>query len=489
MTSIIKKALGENTSTHCKTKKDVFDLMKKEEVEIVDVVFCDPLGLWHHCSFVPSELDDEAFDEGLPFDGSSIKLFRTINESDMLMVPDPTTAWIDPFQSFKCLHIQCTIKEPDSGEGGYARDPRSIAFRSVEYLKSTGIADTAYFGPEAEFFVFDNVRYEQQNNKACFEVDGSEGYWNSGKQGQDNLGHRVEPKSWYFPVSPIDTMTDLRSEMLLTMGKLGVPVEKHHHEVATCQGELGFRALPLIEAADALMTYKYVVKNVALKNNKSATFMPKPIYGDNGTGMHCHQSLWKDGKPLFYDKEGKYVAFSEVGMHYIGGILKHAAAILAFSNPSTNSYKRLVPGFEAPVNLVYSKGNRSAAVRIPMYHPHNPKAKRLEFRCPDATCNPYLAFAVMLMAGIDGIKNKIDPGSALDVDIYELSEGERKDINTTPRTLDEALDALEADHEFLLQGGVISKDFLTAYIEYKRNESRRVLTAPHPLEFVLYYHA
>lgn len=470
-----------------KTGKDVMKLIKDEGIKLVDACFTDPLGLWQHCTFTAAQLDAEAFEEGLPLDGSSIKLFTEINESDMVMKPDPNTAWIDPFHKEKTLHIVCNIAEPGSNHG-YNRDPRSIAAKALAYLKSTGIADTAYFGPEAEFFIFDDVRYECANNRASFVVDGVEGPWNSAKDSQGgNKAHRMEHKGFYFPVPPIDSTVDIRSDMLLTMGKVGIPIEKHHHEVASCQVEIGFRALPLIECADALMAYKYVVKNVAAKHGKTATFMPKPIFGDNGTGMHVHQSLWRDGKPLFYDENGKYVNISELALHYIGGILYHAKAICAFTNSSTNSYKRLVPGFEAPVNLAYSKGNRSAAVRIPMYNPNNPKAKRMEFRCPDALSNPYIAFSVMMMAGLDGIKNKRDPGAPLDVDIYELSPEELAKVPKAPASLDESLDALEKDHDFLLQGEVFTKDYLQAYIKLKRAEAKRVNTTPHPLEYAMYY--
>jgi glutamine synthetase len=472
-----------------RSAKEVVDLIKKENVKLVDAVFTDPLGLWQHCHFTAAQLDEAAFAEGLPFDGSSIKLFKVINESDMIMVPDPNTAWIDPFQSVKTLHILCNITEPDANTAyGYGQDPRSIAIKAGLHLKSTGIADTAFFGPEPEFFIFDSVTYGTGTNYSSYHLEAHEGYWNTNKDQGKNLGHRAEPKGWYFPVAPIDTLSDIRSDMLLTMADIGLPVEKHHHEVAVAQCELGIRALPLLQCADAVQTYKYVVKNVAKKHNKTVTFMAKPILGDNGTGMHVHQSLWKDGKPLFWDSNSKYVNFSDMGMHYIGGLLKHAPALCAFTNPTTNSYKRLVPGYEAPVNLAFSKGNRSAAVRIPMYNPHNPKLKRLEFRCPDATCNPYIAFSAMLLAGLDGIKNKINPGEPLDVDIYELSAEELKKIKTAPGSLSEALDNLEKDHDWLVQGGVFSEEFISSYIKLKRAEAKRVETAPHPLEFAMYYH-
>ncbi|CEM01894.1 unnamed protein product [Vitrella brassicaformis CCMP3155] len=476
-----------------KSAKDMAQYIEKEKVELIDCCFVDPLGLWHHCTFAPSQCEEDDLAQGLPFDGSSIRLFRSIMESDMLMVPDPATCWIDPFAEKKTLHVTCSIYDP-SPRKPFARDPRSMAVKAVEYLKQTGIADTMMVGPEAEFFLFDHVKYGVSPNKMFFEVDGVEGTWNTGKpssekQGGGNLAHRVPPKNWYFPVPPIDTGMDVRGEMLLTMGELGVPIEKHHHEVATCQGELGFTCRPMLECADMMMIYKYVIKNVARKHGQTATFMPKPIFGDNGTGMHVHQSLWKDGKPLFFDENGKYVKLSQTCLHYIGGLLKHAPAVLAFTNPSVNSYKRLVPGFEAPVNLAMSKGNRSAAVRIPMYKPDNPKQKRLEFRCPDPSCCPYLAFAAMLLAGIDGIKNKIEPPPPCDFDIYELSEEEKAKmgLKSTPGSLTETLDALEADHQFLTAGGVFPEDFIQAYIEWKRNEYLSVATLPHPKEYELYF--
>lgn len=400
------------------------------------------------------------------------------------MVPDPTTAFIDPFHSHKVLHLTCFIHVPNE-KNGYDRCPRSLAVRATEYLKSTGIADTVMTGPEAEFFMFDNVDYKVDKNECRYFIDGEEGYWNTGSQ--KNLAHRAEPKQSYFPVSPIDRDFNIRSEMLLTMKKVGIPIEKHHHEVATLQHELGFKYLPLLESADAIQVYKYVIKNVAKNNNKTVTFMPKPIFGDNGSGMHVHHSLWKDGKPLFYE-EGNYCNLSDIALYYIGGILHHAPSLLAFTNPTTNSYKRLVPGFEAPVNLVYSKGNRSAAIRIPIHQNDNPKSKRIEFRCPDPSANPYIAFSAILMAGIDGIINKISPGQPLDKDVYELSLEEKQNIRTTPGSLAESLSALEKDHQYLLKGNVFSKDFIDSYIELKRQEIKRIETIPHPVEFSMYYH-
>ena len=475
------------------TATDILAMIKNHDIKMVDCCFTDPLGTWNHCTFAANQIDAASFKEGLPFDASSIRLFREINESDMMMIPDPSTAWVDPFHKFKTLHLTCSIRDPMHPNEVYDRDPRTIAQKAVDYVKSTGIADTVFVGPEAEFFLFDNVRYNFKGHSAMFELDAAEAPWNSCKPGDgtaagSNRAHRPEAKGYYFPVAPIDRHCDIRSEMLITMGELGLPIEKQHHEVAAAQSELGFRALPLLAAADALQTYKYVVKNVAERHGKSASFMPKPVFGDNGSGMHVHMSLWKGGKPLFYDAAGKFVGLSEMALHFIGGILKHAPALCALTNPTTNSYKRLVPGFEAPVNLVYSKGNRSAAIRIPMYQPNSPNAKRLEFRCPDPTSNPYLAFACILMAGMDGVKHKISPGQPCDVDIYELPEEELHKIPTTPRTLRDALEALKADHAFLLEGGVFTKSFLDSYIKLKLAEAQRMEIAPHPLEFQLYYH-
>lgn len=443
-------------------------------------------GIWQHCSFYKDQIDESSFVDGVPFDGSSIRGWKAINESDMAMVPDPTTAWIDPFMKEKTLSMICSIKEPRTGEW-YSRDPRSIAQKALKFLKNSGIGDVAYFGPEAEFFVFDDVRFDQTESQGYYYVDSVEGRWNSGREESGgNLGYKPRYKEGYFPVPPTDTLQDMRTEMLLTMARCGVPIEKHHHEVATGgQNELGFRFAPIIQAADYLMTYKYVIKNVGKKYGKTVTFMPKPLFNDNGSGMHTHQSIWKDGKPLFWG-DG-YANLSKTALNYIGGILKHAPALLALTNPTTNSYKRLVPGFEAPVNLAYSQGNRSASIRIPLSGP-NPKAKRLEFRCPDATCNPYLAFAAMLCAGIDGIKNEIDPGKSLDVDIYDLSPEELSKIPSTPSSLEAALENLDKDHGFLTDTGVFTEDFIQNWIEYKLdNEVNPMRLRPHPYEFALYY--
>jgi len=403
----------------------------------------------------------------------------------MLVMPDPTTAMMDPFMNDSTLSLLCNIVDPITKEL-YSKDPRNVAQKAEAYLKSTGIGDTAYFGPEAEFFVFDDVRYQNDSNQCFYAVDSEEGTWNSGRDEEPNLGYKPRHKEGYFPVSPSDSLQDIRSEMLLTMEAVGIEMECHHHEVATGgQCEIDMRFAPLVKCADNLMWYKYIVKNVAKRHGKTATFMPKPLFGDNGTGMHVHQSIWKSGKPLFAGNG--YAGFSEMGLHYIGGILKHARAICAFAAPTTNSYKRLVPGFEAPVNLAYSSRNRSAAVRIPMYSP-SPKAKRMEARFPDPSSNGYLAFAVMLMAGLDGIENKIDPGEPMDKDIYAMGREELANIPTLPGSLDEALDALDADHDFMLKGDVFTQDLIDTWIEYKReNETDQLRLRPHPYELYMYY--
>jgi len=468
------------------TPQEVLKMIQDQDIKIIDLKFIDMPGIWQHCSFYQNQIEEESFTDGVPFDGSSIRGWKAINESDMAMVPDPTTAWIDPFMKEKTLSMICSIKEPRTGEW-YSRDPRSIAQRALDFLKNSGIGDTVFFGPEAEFFVFDDVRFDQNENQGYYYVDSVEGRWNSGREeAGGNLGYKPRYKEGYFPVAPTDTLQDMRTEMLLTMAECGVPIEKHHHEVATGgQNELGFRFASIIQAADYLMTYKYVIKNVGKKYGKTVTFMPKPLFNDNGSGMHVHQSIWKGGQPLFWG-DG-YANLSKMALNYIGGILKHAPALLALTNPTTNSYKRLVPGFEAPVNLAYSQGNRSASIRIPLSGP-NPKAKRLEFRCPDATCNPYLAFAAMLCAGIDGIKNEIDPGDSLDVDIYDLSPEELSKIPSTPGSLEAALEALKNDQKFLTDTGVFTEDFIENWIEYKLdNEVNPLRLRPHPYEFSLYY--
>lgn len=469
-----------------RTPQDILNWIRNDDIKIIDLKFIDMPGTWQHLTLYQDQIDESSFTEGVAFDGSSIRGWKAINESDMAMVPDPNTAWIDPFMAEPTLSMICSIKEPRTGEP-YERCPRVIAQKALDFLSATGIGDTAYFGPEAEFFVFEDVRFDQTENKGFYYVDSVEGRWNSGKEeASGNLGYKPRYKEGYFPVSPTDTLQDIRTEMLLTMAKCGVPIEKHHHEVATGgQCELGFRFASMIQAADYLMTYKYVIKNVAKRHGKTVTFMPKPLFNDNGSGMHTHQSVWKNGQPLFFG-DG-YANLSQMALHYIGGILRHAPALLAFTNPTTNSYKRLVPGFEAPVNLAYSQGNRSASIRIPLSG-SNPKAKRLEFRCPDATSNPYLAFAAMLCAGIDGIKNQIDPGSPLDVDIYDLSPQELAKIPSTPGSLLDALEALREDYKFLTDTGVFTEDFINNWIEYKLdNEVNPMRLRPHPYEFALYY--
>ncbi|CEJ45722.1 type I glutamate--ammonia ligase [Umezakia ovalisporum] len=467
------------------TPQEVLKLIQDQKIQMIDLKFIDTPGTWQHLTVYHDQIDESSFLDGVPFDGSSIRGWKSINESDMMMVLDANTAWLDPFMAEPTLSIICSIKEPRTGEW-YNRCPRVIAQRAIDYLVSTGIGDTAFLGPEAEFFIFDDVRFDQNAHEGYYHVDSVEGRWNSGRNESPNLGYKPRFKEGYFPVSPTDSFQDIRTEMLLTMKDCGVPIEKQHHEVATGgQCELGFRFGKLVEAADWLMTYKYVIKNVAKKYGKTVTFMPKPIFGDNGSGMHCHQSIWKDGKPLFAGD--KYAGLSEMALHYIGGILKHAPALLAITNPTTNSYKRLVPGYEAPVNLAYSQGNRSASVRIPLSG-NNPKAKRLEFRCPDATSNPYLAFAAMLCAGIDGIKNKIHPGEPLDKNIYELSPEELAKVPSTPGSLELALEALENDHDFLTKSGVFTEDFIQNWIDYKlANEVKQIQLRPHPYEFYLYY--
>ena len=470
----------------CSTPAEVMKAIKDEGVEIVDLRFTDVPGTWQHTSFPAACFDEDAITEGLGFDGSSIRGFKQIQESDMLLMPDPATAFIDPFYQHRTLVLICDIKDPVTKEF-YSRDPRGIAKKAEAYLKSSGIGDRAFFGPEAEFFVFNDVRYGQDTNYGTYEVDSVEGHWNSTADEAPNLAYKIRPKEGYFPCPPSDTLQDLRSEMALVMQRLGIDVECHHHEVATAgQCEIDMRFATLLCMADNLMKYKYVVKNVARRHGMTATFMPKPLYGDNGSGMHVHQSVWGGDQPLFADEAG-YAGLSQVARWYIGGLLRHAPAVLAFAAPTTNSYRRLVPGFEAPVNLAWSMRNRSAACRIPMYS-ESPKAKRVEFRCPDPSCNPYLAFSAMLMAGLDGIRNRIDPGDPVDKNIYDLPPEEAAEIKKVPGQLSEAIAALEADHEFLLEGDVFTADFVEAYIDYKRSsELDPIRLRPHPYEFVLYY--
>jgi glutamine synthetase len=466
------------------TPKNVIETAKKQGAKMVDVKFVDTFGTWQHFSIPISELTVEAFSEGLGFDGSSIRGWKSIEASDMLAMPDPASAFLDPFCAVPTLSLTCTIAETGTKEI-YTRDPRGIAQKAEKYLASTGLADTAVFGPEAEFFIFDNVQFDQKANGCFYSLDSEEGVWNTGRNEMPNLGYKIRHKEGYFPVAPADTQQDIRTEMLLTLQSLGVQVEKHHHEVATAgQAELGIRFDTLVKSADAMMVYKYVIKNVARKHGKTATFMPKPMFGDNGSGMHTHQSLWKKGKPLFAGNE--YAGLSRMALYYIGGILKHARALCAICSPTTNSYKRLVPGYEAPVNLAYSARNRSAAIRIPTFS-ESPKAKRIEYRPPDPACNPYLAFAALLLAGLDGVLNKVEPGEPLDKNIYELPPEELKKVPSVPGSLGEALDCLEKDHEFLLKGDVFTMDFLDTWIAAKRKEHDALRLRPHPYEFFLYY--
>jgi glutamine synthetase len=467
------------------TPADVIKLCKEKKVQFIDLRFMDFPGLWQHTTFPISELTPDSFDHGFGFDGSSIRGWQAINESDMLLIPVAETAKLDPFMQHTTLSIVADVRDPITKKE-YSRDPRSVAKKCVEYLEKSKIADQAYFGPELEFFIFDHVWYDQGHNFAKYYVGSREGQWGRGEESETNLGHKIRYKEGYFPTPPIDTMQNIRSEMVATLIELGIPVEAHHHEVATGgQCEIDMRYQDLITMADNVMMYKYVVKNVAHRHGKTATFMPKPLYQDNGSGMHVHFSLWKGGKPLFAGN--RYAGLSEMGLFAIGGLLKHARALCALCNPTTNSYKRLVPGYEAPVNLVYSSRNRSAAIRIPMYS-ERPQTKRVEFRCPDSSCNPYLAFSAITMAAIDGIKNKIHPGDPIDKNLYDLSEAELKKIGSTPGSLEEALDALASDHEFLLEGGVFTPDVIHYWIKYKREmEVDALRQRPHPFEFCMYY--
>ncbi len=465
--------------------EDILKYAEEHGAKMVDCKFIDFPGSWQHITY-PIERLEDGLEEGFGFDGSSIRGFQAINNSDMLMIPDPDTAVMDPFLKRPTLSVICDVADPITREP-YHRCPRSLARRAVAYLKSTGIADTAFFGPEAEFFIFDSVRFEQGPNHMFHHVDSIEGRWNTGREEEGgNKGYKPSYKGGYFPVSPVDSYTDLRTEMCEVLQELGIEVEAHHHEVGTAgQGEVGIQFDQILAMADKLMLFKYVVKNVALSRGKTATFMPKPLYGDNGNGMHVHMSLWKNEKPLFAGD--RYAGLSEMALHFIGGLIKHAPAICAFSNPTTNSYRRLVPGFEAPVNLAYSARNRSAAIRIPMIG-SSPKSKRVELRCPDPSANPYLAFTAMLMAGLDGIENQIDPGEALDKDIYALSPEELKEVPQVPRSLDLALEALRRDHAFLVKGDVFTADLLDAWIDYKHEvEIDQVRVRPTPTEFGLYY--
>ena len=467
------------------TPAEVLRLCRENDVKAVDLRFVDLLGTWHHTTIPVKKLDEDVFEDGLGFDGSSIRGWQAINESDMLMIPRADTAFVDPFTELPTLNLICNIQDPITGED-YSKDPRHVANKAANYLTATGIADVAYFGPEAEFFIFDDVRYKQAANEAFFSVDSVEAAWNTGKNEAPNLANKVRQKGGYFPVPPTDHLMDIRNQMMRTMIKCGLDVECQHHEVGTAgQSEIDLKYDQLVTMADQVMIYKYIVRNVARAHNKTATFMPKPIYGDNGSGIHTHLSLWKDNEPLFAGTG--YAGLSDTALHAIGGILRHAGALLAFTNPTINSYKRLVPGYEAPVNLAYSQRNRSAACRIPVYS-NNPQSKRLEFRCPDPSCNPYLAFAAILMAAIDGIQNKLSPGEPLDADIYSLDPEEHGEIQQTPANLEQALTALAVDHDFLLRDDVFTSDLIETWISYKmREEVEAIQLRPHPYEFDLYY--
>jgi glutamine synthetase len=466
------------------TPQEVLALAKDNGVKIVDLRLCDLPGMMQHFSIPVGQLTDDGFTDGYGFDGSSIRGFQAINESDMLLIPDPRTAVLDPFRDVPTLNINCFIEDPITREP-YSRDPRYIARKAEDRLLASGIADASFLGPELEFFIFDTARYDQNQHEGYYHIDSSEGIWGSGDPGA--RGYRPRYKEGYFPVPPTDQFQDLRSEMILLMADMGIDVEVQHHEVGTAgQAEIDMRFSPLLEMADKVMNYKYVVKNAAWRRGKTATFMPKPVWADNGSGMHVHSSLWKGGEPLFFDEAG-YGGLSETARHYVGGILKHAPALLAFCAPTTNSYRRLVPGYEAPINLVYSKRNRSAACRIPMYS-NSPKAKRVEFRCPDPSANPYLAFPAMLQAGLDGIVHSIEPPPPIDKDIYDLDPEEHAKLNHVPGSLEAVLDALEADHAFLLEGGVFTKDVIETWVDYKRTkEVDQIRLRPHPWEFMLYY--
>ena len=467
--------------------EELLAYVKDEGVAFIDVRFCDLPGIMQHFTVPVSSFGPEVFEDGLQFDGSSIRGFQQIHESDMSLLPDPTTAYIDPFRRDKTLIVNFFVHDPLTGEA-YSRDPRNIARKAQEYLKSTGIADTAFFAPEAEFYVFDDVRFETKQNESYYHIDSVAGAWNTGRVEEGgNRGYKVRYKGGYFPAPPVDHFADLRNDITKHLETSGLIVERAHHEVGTAgQAEINYRFSELLNAADDVMKFKYIVKNTAWDAGKTATFMPKPIFGDNGSGMHCHQSLWSNGDPLFYDESG-YGGLSDVARWYIGGILKHAPSLLAFTNPTVNSYHRLVPGFEAPVNLVYSQRNRSACIRIPITG-SNPKAKRIEFRCPDPSANPYLAFSAQLLAGIDGIRNKIEPADPIDKDLYELPPEEHASVNQVPTSLPAVINSLEADHEFLLEGDVFTGDLIETWIDFKReNEIAPIQLRPHPHEFELYY--
>jgi len=469
------------------TPREFFEFAKKHNAEMVDLKFVDMLGTWQHCSYPLDTWDEGTFEEGVGFDGSSIRGWQAINASDMLAIPEASSVRLDPFFKEPTVSVIANIVDPMTKEN-YSRDPRNVMKKGLAYLKQSNIADTCFVGPEPEFFIFDDVRYRSAQNGTSYEIDSSEAAWNFGKGEGPNLGHKINFKGGYFPVAPNDTLGDIRAEMVHEMRKIGIVVEAHHHEVATAgQCEIDMKFCPSLQMADQLMWYKYIIKNVARRHGKTVTFMPKPIFQDNGSGMHTHMSFWKDGKPLFAGD--KYAGLSDMALYGIGGLLKHARAILAIAAPTTNSYRRLVPGYEAPVNLALSQRNRSASVRIPMYS-SNPKAKRFEFRCPDPTCNPYLSFTAIMMAVIDGIQNKIDPGEPLDRDIYEMSPEELAQTKKTPGSLAEALDELEADHEFLTKGDVFTPDLIESWLSWKRErEVDPIRLRPHPFEFEMYYDA
>jgi glutamine synthetase len=468
------------------TAKELIEFAKKNRAEIVDLRFVDVPGLWQHFSISAEDLRPELFEEGIGFDGSSIRGFQTIDESDMLLMPDPTSGFMDPFTEVPTLNLICNVKDPITGES-YSRDPRYVAQKAENYLQSTGLADISYWGPEIEFYILDSVRFDQSYNYGFYYIDSEEGFWNSGNGNGDNKGYKPRYKEGYFPVPPMDHLQDIRSDMVRTLTKCGIRVEVHHHEVGTAgQAEIDMRYQTLVRMADQVMVYKYVVKNVAWKRGKTVTVMPKPIFQDNGSGMHTHQSLWKAGKNLFYDTRG-YGLISEMARHYIGGLIHHAHALCAFIAPTTNSYRRLVPGYEAPINLAYSQRNRSACVRIPMYSTSE-KAKRIEFRTPDPSCNPYFSFAAQLMAGLDGVRNKIEPPPPIDKDLYDLSPEDAMNVKSMPASLDQALDALERDHDFLLKGDVFTRDVIATWLGYKRKrEVDAMRLRPHPFEFALYF--
>ncbi|HSR67132.1 MAG TPA: type I glutamate--ammonia ligase [Acidobacteriota bacterium] len=466
--------------------KEVIQFAREREIKAVDLRFCDLPGLWQHFTVTSDMLDEDSFEEGFGFDGSSIRGFQKIQESDMLLFPDPESAFEDPFTAEPTLVLFCNVGDPITGEP-YSRDPRYVATKAEKYLQSTGIADTVYFGPEPEFFVFDDIRFEVSPNRSFHQVDSVEGPWNTARDEQPNLGYKPRYKEGYFPVPPMDSLQDIRTEMMLLLKQVGIEVEVHHHEVGSGgQCEIDMRFDTLRQMGDNLLKFKYIIKNVARRHNKTVTLMPKPVFTDNGSGMHCHQSLWKDGKNLFY-QAGTYADLSREAVHYIGGILKHAPSLLAFCAPTTNSYRRLVPGYEAPINLIYSQRNRSACVRIPAYS-RSEKSKRIEFRSPDPSANGYLAFAAMMMAGLDGIQNKVAPPDPMDKDLYDLEPEEMAEVANLPASLEESLAALKDDHDYLLQGDVFTSDLIESWLEYKwKHEVEPMRLRPHPYEFALYF--